>query len=298
MNILKLFKEFCHYKLTIENYQKSTIRGYKLTIDLFIRVLPHIKNIEDVTVSDVEKFFMWGKIQRKWLPNTFLGNRKRLKVFFDWAVKKKLIRDNPINEIPKPRLEHKLPRSLSKKDAITVLEAARSVPYANRFLSYRNHAIIAVMLYAGLRRQEVCNLNFSDVDIEHEMISIRQGKGSKDRVIPVPESLRVILDKYIKERERTYKIAPAFFLSSQLDKGLSTHMLRKLNRKLRAFTKIEFTLHGLRHTFATMMIEGGCDIYALSKMMGHSDISTTTIYLSATVEHLRKQVEKHPLNYL
>ncbi len=52
----------------------------------------------------------------------------------------------------------------------------------------------------------------------------------------------------------------------------------------------------LRHTFATLMLEGGCDIYSLSKMMGHSDIKTTTIYLAATVEHLRSQIEKHPLN--
>lgn len=256
MSIDKLFKEFCQYKLAIENYQESTIRGYQLTINLFLRVLPHIKNIEDVTVSDVEKFFMWGKIEKKWRPNTFLGNRKRLKLFFGWAVQKKFIRENPIDEIPKPRMEKKLPRSISKENAITVLEAARSMSYSNRFLSYRNHAIIAIILYAGLRRQEVCNLYFSDVDLENDMISIRQGKGSKDRVVPITERLHVILAQYIRERQHLRKSYPEFFISARQDKAITTDSLRRLHRKLQTFTKIKFTLHGLRHTFATMMIDG------------------------------------------
>ena len=64
---------------------------------------------------------------------------------------------------------------------------------------------------------------------------------------------------------------------------------------IKSTSGVKFTIHGLRHTFATLMIEGGCDIYSLSKMMGHSDIKTTTIYLSASVEHLRDQMKKHPL---
>ena len=68
--------------------------------------------------------------------------------------------------------------------------------------------------------------------------------------------------------------------------------------QIRKSSKIVFTIHKLRHTFATLMLEGGCDIYSLSRMMGHSDIKTTTIYLSASAEHLRGQMTKHPLNDL
>ena len=71
-----------------------------------------------------------------------------------------------------------------------------------------------------------------------------------------------------------------------------------LVEKMRASSGITFTVHKLRHTFATLMLEGGCDIYSLSKMMGHSDIKTTTIYLAASAEHLRTQMTKHPLNDL
>ena len=67
---------------------------------------------------------------------------------------------------------------------------------------------------------------------------------------------------------------------------------------MRDASRLKFTIHKLRHTFATLMLEGGVDIYSLSKMMGHSDIKTTTIYLSASAEHLRSQMTKHPLNDL
>ena len=67
---------------------------------------------------------------------------------------------------------------------------------------------------------------------------------------------------------------------------------------MRDASRLKFTIHKLRHTFATLMLEGGVDIYSLSKMMGHSDIKTTTIYLSASAELLRSQMTKHPLNDL
>jgi site-specific recombinase XerD len=80
--------------------------------------------------------------------------------------------------------------------------------------------------------------------------------------------------------------------------GLTEISLKRLVAKIRNATGMSFTIHKLRHTFATLMLEGGCDIYSLSKMMGHSDIKTTTIYLAASAEHLRAQMVKHPLNDL
>ena len=73
-------------------------------------------------------------------------------------------------------------------------------------------------------------------------------------------------------------------------------MIKRLVEKLREKSGIYFYPHMLRHTFATLMLEGGCDLFALSKMMGHSDIKTTTIYLSATTAHLQEQIKKHPLD--
>jgi len=80
--------------------------------------------------------------------------------------------------------------------------------------------------------------------------------------------------------------------------GFTDTGMKRLVEKMNAASGIKFSAHKLRHSFATMMLEGGCDIYSLSRMMGHSDIKTTTIYLAATAEHLRDQIGKHPMDEL
>jgi site-specific recombinase XerD len=106
------------------------------------------------------------------------------------------------------------------------------------------------------------------------------------------------LKKYLTERTRLNKTCPEFFASLNRNKGFTDIGLKRLTDGIRRAAGIQFTIHKLRHTFATLMLEGGCDIFSLSKMMGHSDIKTTTIYLAASAEHLRSQITKHPLNNL
>jgi site-specific recombinase XerD len=171
-------------------------------------------------------------------------------------------------------------------------------PYDYKFLRYRNHAIFSTFLFAGLRKKELLKLKYADVDIENLSIFVNQGKGSKDRVVPMSYTLAQSLKRYLEERKKLNKTCPEFFVSLNRNMGFTNTGLRNLVRKIKATSKINFTVHKLRHTFATLMLEGGCDIFSLSRMMGHSDIKTTTIYLAASAEHLRSQMTKHPLNDL
>lgn len=189
----------------------------------------------------------------------------------------------------------KLPPKLTKQTTLKLLEIVHNYPYEYKFLRYRNHAIFATFVFAGLRKQELLNLKFADVDIENLTIFIRQGKGGKDRIVPINFTLAEILRRYCDERKRLHKTNPEFFSSLRGNIGFTDNGLKKLVEQIRIASGIVFTVHKLRHTFATLMLEGGCDIYSLSKMMGHSDIKTTTIYLAASAEHLRAQMIKHPL---
>ena len=195
-----------------------------------------------------------------------------------------------------PKVEKRLPPKLTKQDALKLLEVVYNYPYDFKYLRYRNHAIFSTFLFAGLRKHELLNLKYTDVDIENLTFFVRQGKGAKDRVVPMSYTLAQTLKKYLDERRRLKKTCPEFFTSLNRDMGLTNMGIRNLVVKIKATSKINFTIHKLRHTFATLMLEGGCDIFSLSKMMGHSDIKTTTIYLAASAEHLRGQMNKHPLN--
>lgn len=295
MDIAILCEKFCDYSLSIGAKSKDTIRRYRFVIVCFCK-FTGISEIEQVTEEKVRNLFYYGRTERKWTISTYLTYRNSLIVFFRWCVKQGYLEKNPVDEIEVPKLEKRLPNKLTRQGAFRLLEISFNYPYDYKFLRYRNHAIFATFIFAGLRKQELLNLKFGDVDIDNLTIFVRQGKGSKDRIIPISHTLAQSLKKYVVERKRLNKTCPEFFASLNRNLGYTSNGLKRLVDQMSEASGIKFSVHKLRHTFATLMLEGGCDIYSLSKMMGHSDIKTTTIYLSASVEHLRSQMTKHPLN--
>lgn len=297
MDIQLLAQKFYEYSSYMRGYSKDTIKRYRQVINFYCR-FANIETIEQVNTDNVRALFYYGRTQRQWKSNSFINFHKSLKVFFRWCVEQHYMEDNPADSIEIPKLEKRLPPKLTKQDTLRLLEIVYNYPYGYRFLRYRNHAIFSTYIFAGLRRKELLNLKLSDVDIENLSIFVRQGKGSKDRIVPMSYTLAQSLKNYIEERKRLKKTCPEFFASLNRNIGFTETGLKRLVQKVRESSGLNFTIHKLRHTFATLMLEGGCDIYSLSKMMGHSDIKTTTIYLAASAEHLRAQMTKHPLNDL
>lgn len=138
-------------------------------------------------------------------------------------------------------------------------------------------------------------LPIQDVQFAERRVFVRSGKGEKDRFIPMNPDLVHYLRCYLDARDQRQWNCPFFFASVKADRRMGEKTIPRLVSKLRDASGIYFSAHMLRHTFATLMLEGGADIFAISKMMGHSDIKTTTIYLSATTSHLISEIEKHPL---
>lgn len=256
----------------------------------------NISKIEQIDDYLVKKFFYDGRIKNKWSPATFISYKNTLNVFFEFCIKEKYMETNYTLDLDTPKLKKTLPPKLTKQEAMRLLEVVYNYPYKYTYLRYRNHAIFAVFLFSGLRRKEVLNLRLVDVDIENLSIFVNQGKGSKDRIIPMCYKLTSILSTYLDERRRLGKTCPEFFTSLNRNMGLTNTGMRRLIEKIRIASGLQFSAHKLRHTFAVLMLEGGVDIFSLSKMMGHASIKTTTIYLAASAEHLRKEMTKHPLN--
>jgi site-specific recombinase XerD len=295
MDIQIIAKRFYDYSLFIKGYSKETIKRYRYVVNMYCKVAG-VSQMNEVTKDNVRDMFFHGRIDRKWSVNTFIIFHKSLLVFFRWCISQSYIDFNPVKDIEKPRLEQKLPSKLTKQDSIQLLDIVDNYPYEHKFLRYRNHALFSMFVFAGLRKSELLNLRFADVDLENLTIFIRKGKGAKDRMIPISSTLAEALTRYAEERKKRNKTCPQFFVSLIHNQGFTGQGLRRLVDKMRVASNLKFTVHKLRHTFATLMLEGGCDIYSLSKMMGHSDIKTTTIYLYASAEHLRAQITKHPLN--
>lgn len=296
MEIQIAAQKFYEYSLYMKGFSPTTIKRYKYVINFYCR-FARIKLFSEVTGSNITDLFLKGRTERKWSSNTFIVFYKSLKVFFAWCLKEGYLQSNPVAEIVKPKLQQKLPVKLTQQETVKLLEIVKHYPWEHRFLRVRNHAIFSTFVFAGLRLKELLNLRFSDIDLENKTIFINQGKGNKDRVIPINSTLADTLQEYLNERKRLHKTCPEFFVSYRQNTRFTESGMKKLVEKIKKVSGLRFSVHKLRHTFATLMLEGGCDIYSLSRMMGHSDIKTTTIYLSATTEHLRAQIIKHPLNH-
>ena len=297
MDMQILAQQFYDYSIFIRNYSKATVKRYRHYIGYY-RQYSSITQINQVTDANVRALFLHGRVDRKWSTDSYLACYKSLRVFFRWCIKEGRLSSNPIEGIETPKVESRLPVKLTKQDALKLLEAVSNYPYDKPFLRYRNHAIFATFIFAGLRKDELLQLKLADVDIENFTIFVRQGKGKKDRIVPMSYTLALSLKSYLEYRKKLNRTCPEFFASQNKNVGLTGAGIILIVKQIRFATGIKFSAHKLRHTFATLMLEGGCDIYSLSKMMGHSDIKTTTIYLYASAEHLRLQMTKHPMNDL
>lgn len=298
MNIHILSYEFFTYAKAIRGYTPKTIKRIKENLSFFLKQTG-INDIEQITEQKTLQFFIDGRTIRNWTTSTYHTYHVSLLVFFRWCVSKGVLKTNPIEQIEKPRIEKSLPKKLDQKTALKILDVVYNYPYKAKdraLIRSRNHAIFSTFIYAGLRKKELLNLKFADVDLDNHTIFIRQGKGMKDRIIPISFSLANSLERYSRERLKHKNYASEFFISSNRNSCFTDFGLRHLFEFVRKAVGVKVSPHMLRHTFATLMVEGGCDIYSLSKLMGHSDIKTTTIYISATTEHLRNQVSLHPLN--
>lgn len=293
-NIHRFHQKFCNYSLAIKGLTSRTIKGYKEVFNYFVRDCPNLE-LENITRFHIEDWLMTGKLEKNWGAKTIKNRLLALRSFFRWCKERELIDKDPTEFIPKPKLPKSLPKSLSLADAEKLMDWTKHLKYYYKFERNRAIAIIGLFLYTGIRLNELYDLKLFDIDLQNKILKVISGKGQKDRFIPLNHNLISILSNYLKDREKRKIQCPYFFVSLKLDEKMSKNVVKRLVIKLRDKSGIYFYPHILRHTFATLMLEGGCNLFTLSKLMGHSDIKTTTIYLGATTTHLYDEICKHPL---
>lgn len=215
-----------------------------------------------------------------------------IKAYFRWR-ELSLGRPSPVSTMRSPKAEQRLPPVLNERDAMALIEADRSI---NSRVRLRDRAILEVLYSVGLRVSELVNLDWRDIDEQLGLVMIRSGKGKKDRLVPIGEPALEALRAW-------RKIVPG--LASQ-DRPLITN-LRGRRLTARAVQKIvagrliaagistPITPHGLRHSFATHMLNAGADLRSIQEMLGHSSLATTQRYTHVSVRHLKEVYRRaHP----
>ncbi len=216
--------------------------------------------------------------------------------WFSWLVKQGHLLYSPATDLELPRLEKRLPKAiLSAKEAETVL----AVPAVGNSVGLRDRAILETFYSTGMRRMELINLTVHSIDAERGTVMIRQGKGRKDRMIPIGERALAWVQKY-QERARPDLVATrddgTLFLS-EWGEAFSPNALTRLVRIYVEKSGVgkKGACHLFRHTMATLMLEGGADIRFIQAMLGHVELSTTQIYTQVSIRLLKSvHAATHP----
>jgi integrase/recombinase XerD len=220
-------------------------------------------------------------------PATLSRKVAALRSFYRHLRREGVIEHDPTAEVRGPRKPQRLPRVLSRGEVNRLLAQPRGADP----LAVRDRALLELMYACGLRASEAVDLNLSDVDLEEGLLRAR-GKGSKERLVPVGRQALAALSSYCRGARPALlgmRSEQRLFLNHR-GAGLTRQGLYKIiqGHARSAGLQDRMSPHTLRHTFATHLLSGGCDLRSLQEMLGHADLSTTQVYTHLSADRLKE----------
>ena len=265
--------------LMAQNYSANTIRNYVSSFNLFLRI-NYYQNPDVLTEMQIVKHL--AGMTEKGLSAASLDMLvNALQYYFRTVLK----RNSFEIKLPRPRKENHLPAVLTMEECFRIFS----------FVENPKHKLLLLIGYgAGLRRSEIVTLKWADILFEEHKIHVKQTKGNKDRIVMLPYSIVVLLKDY----RNLYPSDEWVFAGQYKGEALSVRTVQQVmkNAVTKAGLEKKATVHTLRHSFATHLLEGGTDIRYIQKLLGHSSIKTTMIYTHITPKAEKKIVS--PLDSL
>lgn len=286
MDFYKAIEQFLSHLNLVKGASSHTIRNYRLDLISFL----NFAGSETVTKKTVRRYLS-HLYEKKIAVKTVLRRLSSLKSFYRHAMKEKWTVENPLEEIESPKKEKRLPVSITYEQ----VELLFNQPDTSDYLGFRDRVIMELFYSSGLRLSEVAGLNRRDYDAKNLILNIF-GKGKKQRQAPITDTAADWIDRYLSHPERGEKDAQAIFLN-RWGYRLS---VRSIDRNFAAYLKRSglserITPHTIRHTIATHWLENGMDLKTIQLLLGHSSLSTTTIYTHVSSKLKREVYDKtHP----
>lgn len=294
MNIWDYFEEFINYMAVEKNASVHTKANYRSDFKIFINFLTinDIKpELQTFDVRIIRKYLVYLKNVKEYKNETIRRKINSLASFFKFLVEQEYLIKNPMGPIKAPKREEKIPIYLSDNEIEKLIKATMRYGREN---ALRDKCFIKVLAYTGMRRQESLKLDWGDIDFGLNVIKIRFGKGKKERIVPMPESLSTDLWAYLQTRLPLSN--QAVFLSNagnRLTPSPAQNIFRKYLKKTGLDEK-GYSIHKLRHSYASLLIQNNVDLLSVQKLLGHSDLNSTKIYTHVDMDYLKEQVDKLP----
>jgi site-specific recombinase XerD len=288
-----------------QNDSPNTLIAYRRDLDAFVEFLGSYYGMEGWTWGGVDRLairgFM-GHLTRRGLGKRTVGRTlSAVRSFYKFLHRNEIVEANPARSMQSPKRDKYLPAYLDRAQIDLLFQMAEARAWEGKFTDVRNLAILELFYSTGLRLSELAGVNRDMLDLVSQQLKVR-GKGRKERIVPVGDHAQLALRNYEAKRDELSRALggkadrTAFFLSRTGTRIGVRAVQLVVGKFLKEIDEdAGLSVHSLRHTFATHLLDAGADLRAVQELLGHASIATTQIYTHTSVERLKQVYAKsHP----
>ena len=292
----RLIDEFIDYLKNVRNYSSHTCKNYYKDLIEYGTFL----KVENLDYSDMNYDLSLNYLvflnKRKDSKATISRKLSSLRSFYKYLVKNEKVKTNPFLLVSSPKKKKRIPKFINYND----MDEIFNVPDINTPIGLRDRLILEILYSSGIRVSELVNIKIKDIDFSNRTILIL-GKGNKERMVSFDEYALDVMNLYMKNSRNTLlgSISSEYLVVGKKQSKLTTRRVEQIVDDIikKTSLKLNVTPHMFRHTFATHLLDNGCDLLAVQELLGHESLATTEIYTHVSNEHLRNVYLKcHPRN--
>ncbi|MDY5873265.1 MAG: site-specific tyrosine recombinase/integron integrase [Bacilli bacterium] len=286
-----MLKDFENYLKNVRKYSLNTINSYISDINIFLEYL-HIQklNYKDVNHEVIRSYLKYLD-EKKYKNSSINRILSSLNDYYNYLAKCKVTKYNYFEDINRPRKEKRLPNFINYSEYMNLLATVEKEE--NEFLKARNLLLLEILFDTGLRVSEAVNIEINNINKKEQSIKVL-GKGNKERIVYYGDYAKNYLEDYLNLRRNINIVDKEYlFLNknyTRLTRRGVEYLISDISKK--ALLRQKISPHTLRHSFATEMLNNGCDIRSVQELLGHKSLSTTGIYTHVTNEVVRQEYLK------
>jgi len=278
------------------NLSLGTVKQYEKVLKRYFEFCKRkgIGSPESILPTDIRDYLNGLSVTCQ--PVTQKVHYMALSVFYNFLNREGIIKDNPMSHIERPKVPIREIQAFNRKEIDTLLNSFDKTT----FLGYRNYAIMIILFGTGMRLSELSYLRISDIYFEMNMIKVI-GKGNKQRAVPMSETVKKVILQYLRKRKEytdTHQLLKNHYLligrtGQRLESSGIWDIFSKVAKGDKSLQGVRVSPHTFRHTFAKYFILNGGDVFALQRILGHSDIAVTKKYVTLNTYEISMQNDRY-----
>ena len=301
----ELVAEYLEHLAKERNVSPNTVRAYQRDLRDLVNFLGRYYGGAEWSWQGVDRLAMrafLGHLSKRGLGKRSMARTlSAVRSFYRYLHRNEVVDSNPARAVGAPRLDKHLPGYLDRAQIDLLFQMAEVRAWEGKFVDVRNLAILELFYSTGMRLSELQGLSRSDLDMVTQQVKVR-GKGRKERIVPIGDHAVLALRNYEAKRDELLRgIGPKADRTAVFLTGTGRRIgVRSVQKVVTGFLQqidedAGLSVHSLRHTFATHLLDAGADLRAVQELLGHSSISTTQIYTHTSIERLKQVYQKaHP----